>query len=151
MARRLLRTNLCQPLLIMDGAGACEASMADRAQTGAPRVSAAARGTLLATKLHSPNPSRLRAAQRLLQQLDEGAARELTLVCAPAGFWQTSLLADLAGRSQQAVAWLSFDQGDNDPTRSTTLPQATSFPARRREPAARSAYGCPSQACSEWC
>jgi hypothetical protein len=26
-------------------------------------------------ELHSPNPSRLRAAQRLLQQLDEGAAR----------------------------------------------------------------------------
>jgi LuxR family transcriptional regulator, maltose regulon positive regulatory protein len=31
---------------------------------------------------------------RLLHRLDEGLAGELTLVCAPAGFGKTSLLAD---------------------------------------------------------
>jgi LuxR family maltose regulon positive regulatory protein len=77
-----------------------------------------ARGTLLATKLHIPRPRPgFVRRKRLLQQLNEGAARELTLVCAPAGFGKTSLLADWARRSQQPVAWLSLDQGDNDPTR----------------------------------
>jgi LuxR family maltose regulon positive regulatory protein len=44
-------------------------------------------------------------------------ARELTLVCAPAGFGKTSLLSDWARRGQQPVAWLSLDVGDNDPVR----------------------------------
>jgi LuxR family transcriptional regulator, maltose regulon positive regulatory protein len=90
--------------------------MADPA--GAPTPGAAAQSDLLATKLHIPRPRPgFVRRERLLQQLDEGAARELTLVCAPAGFGKTSLLADWARRSQQPVAWLTLDQGDNDPTR----------------------------------
>jgi LuxR family transcriptional regulator, maltose regulon positive regulatory protein len=50
---------------------------------------------LLATKLHLPRPHPgFLARQRLLERLAEGAARELMLVCAPAGFGKTSLLAD---------------------------------------------------------
>jgi hypothetical protein len=75
---------------------------------------------------HPATPSRLRAAERLLQQLDEGAARELTLVWAPAGFGKTCLLADLAGWSQQAVWWLSFDQATMTPPCSTALRSGSS-------------------------
>ncbi len=39
------------------------------------------------------------------------------LVCAPAGYGKTVLLADWARHGQQPVAWLSLDAGDNDPAR----------------------------------
>lgn len=45
----------------------------------------------------------------------DGLTRDLTLVCAPAGFGKTSLLADKVGN--QPTAWLSLDTGDNDPAR----------------------------------
>jgi LuxR family maltose regulon positive regulatory protein len=44
-------------------------------------------------------------------------AQGLTLVCAPAGFGKTSLLADWARQRRRPVAWLSLDDGDNDPVR----------------------------------
>jgi LuxR family maltose regulon positive regulatory protein len=47
--------------------------------------------------------------------------RDELLVCAPAGFGKTALLADWARRGQDGrrrpVAWLSLDQADNDPAR----------------------------------
>ena len=54
---------------------------------------------------------------RLVEALDEGLARGLILVCAPAGFGKTALLADWARRGQRQVAWLSLDAADNDPAR----------------------------------
>ena len=54
---------------------------------------------------------------RLAERLDEGLARGLMLVCAPAGYGKTVLLADWARRGPQPVAWLSLDVGDNDPAR----------------------------------
>jgi LuxR family maltose regulon positive regulatory protein len=53
----------------------------------------------------------------LAERLDEGLARGLMLVCAPAGYGKTVLLADWARRGPQPVAWLSLDAGDNDPAR----------------------------------
>ena len=39
------------------------------------------------------------------------------LVCAPAVYGKTVLLAGWARRGRQPVAWLSLDVGDNDPAR----------------------------------
>jgi LuxR family maltose regulon positive regulatory protein len=54
---------------------------------------------------------------RLVEGLDEGLTRGLLLICAPAGFGKTSLLADWTRRGRWPVAWLSLDQADNDPAR----------------------------------
>jgi LuxR family transcriptional regulator, maltose regulon positive regulatory protein len=92
--------------------------MAEPARSSPPAAGVAEQNVLLVTKLHVPRPRPgFLSRQRLLERLAEGAARELTLVCAPAGFGKTSLLGDWARRSQPAVAWLSLDAGDNDPVR----------------------------------
>ena len=84
----------------------------------APSEVASERDVLLATKLHMPRPRPdLVPRPRLAERLDEGLARGLMLVCAPAGYGKTVLLADWARRGRQPVAWLSLDVGDNDPAR----------------------------------
>jgi LuxR family transcriptional regulator, maltose regulon positive regulatory protein len=92
--------------------------MAEPISTSPPTGSVATRDVLLATKLHIPRrrPGFL-SRERLAERLAEGTARELTLVCAPAGFGKTSLVGDWARRSPQPTAWLSLDEGDNDPAR----------------------------------
>ena len=77
-------------------------------------VAAYEQDVLLATKLHVPGPRRgFVARPRLAQALGGG----LVLVCAPAGFGKTALLADWLRSSGRPVAWLSLDVGDNDPVR----------------------------------
>jgi LuxR family transcriptional regulator, maltose regulon positive regulatory protein len=49
--------------------------------------------------------------------LTEGMSRKLTLVSAPAGFGKTTLLGEWIAGCERPVAWLSLDEGDNDPTR----------------------------------
>ena len=73
---------------------------------------------LLATKLHLPRtrPGFV-ARPRLADRLAPAHGGEVTLVCAPAGFGKTALLADWARRDRRPVAWLSLDEADNDPTR----------------------------------
>jgi LuxR family maltose regulon positive regulatory protein len=73
---------------------------------------------LLATKLYLPRPQPgFVSRPRLVGQLDQGLVGPLTLVCAPAGFGKTALLADWARRGRRPVGWLSLDAGDNDPAR----------------------------------
>jgi LuxR family maltose regulon positive regulatory protein len=73
---------------------------------------------LLATKLFVPRPRPgFVPRPRLAEGLDHGLGQGLSLVCAPAGFGKTALLADWARRARRPVAWLSLDQGDNDPAR----------------------------------
>jgi LuxR family maltose regulon positive regulatory protein len=73
---------------------------------------------LLATKLHVPQARPGFVARlRLVRQLDDGLARGLILVCAPAGSGKTSLLGSWARTGSRPVAWLSLDSGDNDPAR----------------------------------
>jgi len=73
---------------------------------------------LLATKLHVPGPQPgFVPRQRLVEALGKGLARGRVLVCAPAGFGKTALLADWARGSGRPVAWLGLDGGDSDPAR----------------------------------
>jgi LuxR family maltose regulon positive regulatory protein len=53
----------------------------------------------------------------LIARLDEGLHGRLTLVSAPAGFGKTMLLSEWVAGCQRPAAWLSLDEGDNDPTR----------------------------------
>ena len=83
-----------------------------------PAVTGTEPNVLLATKLYLPGPQPGEIQRpRLMARLDEGLARGLVLVCAPAGYGKTVLLADWARRGGQPVAWLSLDAGDNDPAR----------------------------------
>ena len=76
------------------------------------------RDALLATKLHVPRlPPGFAVRPRLTARLDEGLAGRTILVCAPAGFGKTALLAAWASGGPRPVAWLSLDEGDNDPAR----------------------------------
>jgi LuxR family maltose regulon positive regulatory protein len=76
---------------------------------------------LLVTKLFVPT-RRAPAVDRsrLLARLDEGRDRDLTLVCAPAGFGKTTLVAAWAATAGRSVAWLSLDERDADPSRFVT-------------------------------
>lgn len=73
---------------------------------------------LLTTKLYAPAPrAALVARPRLLARLDAGLAGKLTLISAPAGFGKTTLVSAWLQASARPVAWLSLDEGDNEPTR----------------------------------
>src|SRR5437764_7585456 len=71
---------------------------------------------ILATKLYIP---RLRpnvvSRPRLMEQLNEGLYRKLTLIAAPAGFGKTTLVSAWVAGCDRQVAWLSLDKGDSDP------------------------------------
>src|SRR5215211_7605194 len=92
--------------------------MAEPPTTTLSTATGSERDVLLATKLHIPRPRPgFLARPRLTQRLAEGTARELVLVCTPAGFGKTTLLADWARQGERPVAWLSLDEADNDPVR----------------------------------
>lgn len=76
---------------------------------------------ILATKLYRPP---LRAAlvhrARLVERLNANRDRKLTLISAPVGFGKTTLVNAWVSQTQRPLAWLSLDEGDNDPTRFLT-------------------------------
>ena len=78
---------------------------------------------ILATKLYIP-PPRPKAVRRprLIERLNEGlpAGCKLTLISAPAGFGKTTLVSEWVAGCGRPIAWLSLDDGDNDPTRFLT-------------------------------
>jgi LuxR family maltose regulon positive regulatory protein len=59
------------------------------------------------------------ARPRLTEQLQAGLHYNLILISAPAGFGKTALLSDWARQNQPRIrtAWVSLDEGDNDPVR----------------------------------
>ena len=81
--------------------------------------------TLLTTKLYIP-PTRpeLVHRSRLVERLNEGIHRKLTLISAPAGFGKTTLVSEWVdhirpdttkkNQSKYRIAWVSLDEGDND-------------------------------------
>src|SRR5436853_2134868 len=73
---------------------------------------------ILATKLYIP-PLRPKVVfrPRLIERLNEGLHRKLTLISAPAGFGKTTLVSEWVAGCERPSAWLSLDEGDNDPTR----------------------------------
>ncbi|MBA2441941.1 MAG: LuxR family transcriptional regulator, partial [Rubrobacter sp.] len=73
---------------------------------------------ILATKLYIPPPQpKVVLRPRLVERLNEGLDRRLTLVCAPAGFGKTTLVSEWVADCGRPTAWLSLDRGDNDPAR----------------------------------
>jgi len=80
---------------------------------------------LLITKLYIPPPRpNLVARPRLIARLNAGLrpGHRLTLVSAPAGFGKTTLLSEWANQRvfesvHPTFAWVSLDEGDDDPTR----------------------------------
>ena len=77
---------------------------------------------LLTTKLFVPPLRReLVPRPRLTERLEAGlrAGRKLTLIAAPAGYGKTTLASAWLAGAAQHVAWLSLDEGDNDPARFT--------------------------------
>ncbi len=74
--------------------------------------------TILATKLYVPPPrAKIVLRPRLIEQLNNGLHRRLTLISASAGFGKTTLVSEWVASCERPVAWLSLDEGDNDPTR----------------------------------
>ncbi len=84
--------------------------------------------SLLATKLFIPaSRPELVPRLRLVEQLNKGLHRKLTLISAPAGFGKTTLLTEWIvklrfssskeNQNANSIAWLSLDEGDNDPVR----------------------------------
>src|SRR4028119_1828333 len=73
---------------------------------------------LLATKLYTPasRPGSV-LRPRLIERLNEGLHRRLTLVSAPAGFGKTTLIGGWISGCERPAAWLSLDEGDSDPAR----------------------------------
>jgi LuxR family transcriptional regulator, maltose regulon positive regulatory protein len=74
---------------------------------------------LVLTKLQTPLArERLVARTHLVELLNPRDGTNLILVCAPAGYGKTTLLAEWArslSKTGVAVAWYALDEGDDDP------------------------------------
>lgn len=70
---------------------------------------------IVSTKLFLPElRSKVVFRPRLVERLNDGLDRKLTLIAAPAGFGKTSLVCEWAGTCGLPVAWLSLDERDSD-------------------------------------
>jgi LuxR family maltose regulon positive regulatory protein len=73
---------------------------------------------LLRTKFYIPRHRKnLVSRPRLVDRLNAGLEKELTLIAAPVGFGKTTLLSEWIPQSPRCVTWLSLEDDDNDPTR----------------------------------
>jgi LuxR family maltose regulon positive regulatory protein len=64
---------------------------------------------ILATKLYIPPPRpKVVSRPRLVERLNEGLHRKLTLISAPAGFGKTTLVSDWVASLERPAAWLSW-------------------------------------------
>ena len=76
---------------------------------------------ILTTKiLIPPLTANLVSRSLLIDRLNDGVGRKLTLISAPAGFGKTSLLGQWRvtdSGSESRTAWVSLEEDDNDPAR----------------------------------
>jgi LuxR family maltose regulon positive regulatory protein len=73
---------------------------------------------ILTTKLYLPPPQpKVVLRPRLIERLNEGLHRKLILISAPAGSGKTTLVSEWLAAEAPQAAWLSLDEGDNDPPR----------------------------------
>ncbi len=76
---------------------------------------------ILVTKLYIPPPRpKVVSRSRLIEQLNKSLHGKLTLISAAAGFGKTTLVSEWVAGCGRPVAWLSLDEGDNDPARFLT-------------------------------
>ncbi len=72
-------------------------------------------GPILTTKLYIPQPrAGLVLRQRLVDLLNLGAQRRLTLLSAPAGYGKTTLVSVWVRQQTLPAGWVTLDEGDND-------------------------------------
>jgi LuxR family maltose regulon positive regulatory protein len=93
-------------------------SEADQRSTGQSVSAEIPAHPLLQTKLFVPTTRRERVLRpALIARLNEGLIGKLTMISAPAGFGKTTLVADWLQQLERPSAWISLDEGDNDPVR----------------------------------
>ncbi len=69
----------------------------------------------LSTKFFIPKPRKaLVHRENLFNLLDEGIQGKLILVSAPAGYGKTTLVSTWVAKKDLPVAWVSFDENDNE-------------------------------------
>jgi LuxR family maltose regulon positive regulatory protein len=70
---------------------------------------------ILRTKLYRPAlPGDLVPRTRVMEQLEAGWVRPLTLISAPAGYGKSLLVSSWLKRCEHASAWFSLDQSDSE-------------------------------------
>lgn len=76
---------------------------------------------IVATKLHLPSPRPQAVARpRLIERLNAGIHRKLTLISASAGFGKSTLVSEWLSQCGRPAAWVSLDERDSDPSRFLT-------------------------------
>jgi LuxR family maltose regulon positive regulatory protein len=90
----------------------------ERRAAGLTPADVSVRPLLLRPKIEPPRlSSRHVRRPRLLVPLLAGRDARLTLVCAPAGYGKTALLAEWLEATDCPIAWVSLDADDSDPVR----------------------------------
>ncbi|MGB7874988.1 MAG: LuxR C-terminal-related transcriptional regulator [Anaerolineales bacterium] len=76
---------------------------------------------LLQTKLYVPQLRQpFISRPHLIDKLNQGLHRKLTLISAPAGFGKTTLVSEWISGGERPSAWLSLDENDAEPVRFLT-------------------------------
>ena len=71
--------------------------------------------TILRTKLHRPQVTNdIISRTELLDRLNEGRSKPLTLVTAPTGYGKSTLISSWLESSEFKSAWISVDEDNND-------------------------------------
>ena len=70
---------------------------------------------LITTKLYIPTPRKgIVPRPKLVEKLNSRQDSKLILVSAPAGYGKTTMLAEWIQQLENAVGWVSLDEGDNE-------------------------------------